>query len=140
VDRDPTELATQPAPVATVEPPAPAEPPPGAPAEAGRRRWPLAVLAALVVLIALAGGAYALTQATKPSHVVPNVENGRVDDARVALRKLHFKVVERLDYFDNTFPGTVMKENPRAGTKLKEGRTVDLVVSRGPPPVTVPDL
>ena len=28
VDRDPTELATQPAPVATVEPPAPAEPPP----------------------------------------------------------------------------------------------------------------
>ncbi len=36
--------------------------------------------------------------------------------------------------------GTVMEQQPAAGATLSRGQTVSLVVSRGPPPVTVPNV
>jgi len=37
-------------------------------------------------------------------------------------------------------PGQVLQESPNPGTRLKEQRTVALVVSKGPAPRAVPDL
>jgi serine/threonine-protein kinase len=63
-----------------------------------------------------------------------------VADARAALVRQHFKVVVR-NQDSETFPvGQVMFQRPAAGVELKEGRTVALTVSTGPPPREVPTL
>ncbi|MER3453330.1 MAG: hypothetical protein C4344_06805, partial [Acidimicrobiia bacterium] len=60
--------------------------------------------------------------------------------ARRALDALGYRVATTRDYFDATRVGEVVSQDPPAGTRLKEGRTVHLVVSRGPPFVTIPRL
>ncbi|KHL03133.1 Stk1 family PASTA domain-containing Ser/Thr kinase [Sinomonas humi] len=41
-------------------------------------------------------------------------------------------------YSDSAAPGTVMSQNPSAGTPVKHGTAVSLTVSKGPQPVAVP--
>ena len=55
---------------------------------------------------------------------------------------LEFKVVVRQEFIDGTVAGLVRSQTPPGGPteKLKEGKTVTLVVSKGPTPTLVPDL
>ncbi len=61
-------------------------------------------------------------------------------DARAALRGLpvHLVTTQRAD--DTVPAGTVIGTNPPAGSKVRSNQTVTIVVSSGPPILTVPDV
>jgi eukaryotic-like serine/threonine-protein kinase len=103
------------------------------------RRWAAAILVVgLVVGAAYGAWAYVLPH----SHPVPQVVGTNVDDATGQLGALGFTVRVANGEFSPTgmARGTVLAVDPAVGTSLKEGTTVTLVPSLGPPPVAVPDV
>ena len=74
-----------------------------------------------------------------PRETVPDLVGERVDQAVGDLEQAGFESsVGRV--FAEEPAGVVVEQAPQAGTKLKEGATVALQVSKGPEPVPVPDL
>jgi serine/threonine-protein kinase len=89
----------------------------------------------------LAGGAYALTAVTKPSHPVPGLVGSSVADARLLLSKSKLDLRIQQARFDEGVPkDQILRQDPLPGKKLKEGEDVAVVVSRGAEPRAVPDL
>ena len=93
-------------------------------------------------MLLLAGGAavYAATQATVPKHDVPGVVGMTADQALAQVGEFGWKIDRQDQYDDATVAGQVIRQDPPPGSKLKEGATFALVVSRGPTPVAIPDL
>jgi len=109
---------------------------------AQRRRWRRWAAAILVVGL-VAGAAYGAWAYVLPhSHPVPQVVGTNIDDATGQLGALGFTVrVAKGEYSSTGMArGTVLAVDPPVGTSLKEGATVTLVLSLGPPPVAVPDV
>jgi beta-lactam-binding protein with PASTA domain len=108
--------------------------------EVGRRRGRKAFyLISVLLTVALAAwGAW--TYLIPHSHPVPSVVGMRVDRASQQLHDLGFTVVEGDAVFDAQPEGTVIRVDPAEGTELREGSTVTLVPSAGPPPVLVPNV
>jgi serine/threonine-protein kinase len=109
---------------------------------AQRRRWRRWAAAILVVGL-VAGAAYGAWAYVLPhSHPVPQVVGTNVDDATGQLGALGFTVRVAKGEFSPTgmARGTVLAVDPAVGTSLKQGATVTLVPSLGPPPVAVPDV
>lgn len=147
-------LQTEPAPVPQPVP-EPADPPtevvvlPPPPVQK-KSPWGT-VLATLVVLSLLgAGGYYAYTTlgsglgprpAPQSQNVaIPNVSGQPEAAATAQLTQLGFKV-ERKDEASPTVPkGEVIATNPAAGSQIRSGATVTLVVSSGKEVVEVPEL
>lgn len=73
---------------------------------------------------------------------VPEVEGKKVDDARMALDALGFKVVVQDSAFMDSLPAfTVLRQSPQANAVVKIYRTVFLTVNKAEPPLTaMPDL
>ena len=69
---------------------------------------------------------------------VPNVVGKTSASATKSLKSRGFTVTSSETYSDSVPAGTVISMSPKSGTKLNKGDTVDLVVSKGPPPVTIP--
>lgn len=112
----------------------------GAPARR-RRRWPK-VVGVLVVLALLAGAGwgYWYTQVREETFAVPALvgENILQLEGFEGDRFDRF-VVERTDvHQDGTFPGQILAQDPPPGTHLRDGDTIAITVSLGPPPVPVP--
>jgi serine/threonine-protein kinase len=63
-----------------------------------------------------------------------------VADATRQLNDLGFTVVVARGQYDAEPRGTVLRVDPAEGTSLREGATVTLVPSLGPPPVVVPTV
>ena len=112
-----------------------------------RRRWPWVVLLVVALLGAGGAGAYLLVGEQVPSHPLPDVTQRDRATAEGALRAARFVVVVDERFIDATVPGIVTEQSPKAGTSsdgkpttLKEGKTVTLIVSKGPPPTPIPDL
>jgi serine/threonine-protein kinase len=64
-----------------------------------------------------------------------------IDEARQLAAANNFKIDVASEPFDeNKAAGTVLDQNPSAAAELKEGRTIRVVVSKGPAPRPVPDL
>jgi eukaryotic-like serine/threonine-protein kinase len=112
-----------------------------------RRRWPWVVLLVVALLGAGGAGAYLLVGEQVPSHPLPDVTQRDRATAEGALKAARFVVQVDERYIDATVPGIVTEQSPKAGTKadgkpttLKEGKTVTLIVSKGPPPTPIPDL
>ena len=112
-----------------------------APMKAGRRRrrWPI-VLAVLLSVLAVAGGAYAAMQLATPTHPVPRLVDQPLAAARTAAGRFEFGLDVTRRYDEAAPKDTVLEQRPVAGTKLKEGKSVAVVVSDGPPPRAVPSL
>jgi serine/threonine-protein kinase len=109
---------------------------------AQRRRWRRWAAAILVVGL-VAGAAYGAWAYVLPhSHPVPQVVGTNLDDATGQLGALGFTVRVAKGEFSPTgmARGTVVAVDPAVGTALKEGATVTLVPSLGPPPVAVPNV
>jgi serine/threonine-protein kinase len=72
--------------------------------------------------------------------VVPDVVGESSDEAERMLREaeLESAVTERED--QSAEPGTVLEQDPVAGTRLAKGRTVELVVAKAPADVPVPGV
>jgi serine/threonine-protein kinase len=102
-----------------------------------RRRWPLAVAVALVAAVAL--GAWWWTSVRVVSSPVPDLAGVAVAVAESAAADAGWDL-RRSESFDPTVPaGSVVSQDPTAGTELAEGGVLSVVVSRGPPPVPLPD-
>ena len=70
---------------------------------------------------------------------VPDTVGTNVADARARLRDLGLRVrVLRVVAADPA--GTVVRQSPQAGARVREGATVTLRVSTGPAEVTIPDV
>ena len=107
-----------------------------------RRRWPLVLLLVILLAGGVGAGAYLLVDKPVPSVPLPNVIGQTELDAATALRNLEFDVAISHEFFDGSTPGLVQLQDPPGGgsATLGEGRTVTLVVAKGPPPTPVPDL
>ncbi|GAA4976785.1 Stk1 family PASTA domain-containing Ser/Thr kinase [Actinoplanes utahensis] len=74
-------------------------------------------------------------------HAVPDLEGQELEFAKAALADLKLKVKQGAGVYSDVAPaGVVVSTNPKAGTKLKPGATVTLVVSKGKPPIDIPDV
>jgi eukaryotic-like serine/threonine-protein kinase len=107
-----------------------------------RRRWPLLVVLG-VVLALIAGGLLAALQkgVFTPTHAVPTVTGLSLDQARTSLAKDHFVLSDHGTTTSITVgPGKVVRQDPVAGTTLKQGSTVSVIVSRGLPVEHIPSL
>jgi serine/threonine-protein kinase len=105
-----------------------------------RRRWPW-ILAVVALVAAVAGGAYAATELLVPSHPVPDISNKTLAEARTLLARDKLKVhIRAARDNENVAKDVILLQDPLPGQKLKEGRSVEVIVSRGPPPRAVPDL
>jgi serine/threonine protein kinase/beta-lactam-binding protein with PASTA domain len=76
--------------------------------------------------------------------VVPHLEAGStIEDAEQTIRQadLNPRKDPNADRFDDTVPdGTVIGSRPGPGTVLTVGAPVTMVISKGPAPITVPDV
>ena len=103
----------------------------------GRRLLVLLLVLATVCAAAWGAWAYILPH----SHPVPAVAGVPVDVASAQLHDLGFVVQIADGVFSSAQPaGSVLRVDPQPGTSLREGATVTLVPSLGPPPVPVPDV
>ncbi len=83
------------------------------------------------VLLVVSGG---------PEQVeVPAVSGKSFDEAQSTLQAAGFKVT-RTDKESDKDPGTVLSQNPKAGTPADSGSTVALTVAKEPTQVDVPDV
>ena len=126
-------------------PPQAEVPPPRPSLEEGRRRrrrWPWVVL--ILLLLGGPAGPAVLPPGQRPGaqpsaarrrQPRPSRSHGPAAGARVRGRR-------RQEFIDATVAGLVTEQSPTGGPQadLKEGKTVTLVVSKGPPPTPVPDL
>lgn len=73
-------------------------------------------------------------------HPVPDLRGKSLADATDALTaaKLSLGTVQRR-FNDTVARGLVVSSDPDTGTKLRRNTAVDLVVSRGPRPISIPD-
>jgi serine/threonine-protein kinase len=80
-----------------------------------------------------------ISKGPKPVEI-PSVVGARIKVAENQLQDLGL-TINRSNVFSETVPkNTVVSIKPKAGTTVNSGTGVDLVVSKGPPPVTVPNL
>jgi serine/threonine-protein kinase len=99
----------------------------------------LVLLLVAVAILVIASVVAARTWA--PSHPVPDVRDKTVEQARQVLSPigLHLRVADPV-YDEHRAKGTIASQQQAAGTKLREGASVLVHLSAGPPPVKVPDL
>jgi len=71
---------------------------------------------------------------------VPAVVNQPAKDVLKQLTALGFKVTTSTAFSKTVAAGNVISSDPKAGTAVPKGGAVALVVSKGPPLVTVPDV
>jgi beta-lactam-binding protein with PASTA domain/predicted Ser/Thr protein kinase len=71
---------------------------------------------------------------------VPSVIGQKEATARKRIRRAGFKTTVTRENSDDVAKGRVISTSPDGGSQLDKGRTVTLVVSRGPELVTVPDV
>jgi serine/threonine-protein kinase len=95
----------------------------------------------VVLLLAGAGGAYAWKRiTTKPLRLVPALVHQTPTVATQKLQPLHLRLQMTQAYSLPEPKGQIISQRQPPGTKLREDSAVAVVVSLGPPPVTVPDL
>jgi len=104
----------------------------GGPARPARKksRWPLVLVVLLLAIIASV--AVALWWTMSGSKVeVPSVVNLSRAAAVKTLEREGFKVAVRREFSERVKEGYVSRQAPVGGTKLREGATVDIWVSKG---------
>jgi eukaryotic-like serine/threonine-protein kinase len=98
-----------------------------------------AVVAVLVIAVLVAAGLLLARSTTGGTVAAPQLVGLTQDEAGSRAAKAGLVVhVEERDVDDPA--GRVISQAPSAGAFLDDGGTVRLVVSRGPPPVVIPDV
>jgi serine/threonine-protein kinase len=100
-----------------------------------RNRWLIAL--AVILLLAGAGLAFALTRPEKVA--VPDVVGKQYEAARIVLVNAGFKV-QRDGVTSSVVKDRVLREDPQPGSKVKKGDTITLTASDGPGTAIVPDV
>ena len=130
-------IAAAPVPLA-VDPVVPATPPPPPPPERRERNvWPWV---ALLLALLIAGGGVAAYLLTRPAKaVVPNVVGEQLGTASTVLQNAGF-TVSILNLTSSQPSGTVIREDPPGGSKVRSGSKVNLAVSSGPGTTVIPGV
>ena len=117
----------------------PAQPPPPEGPPERRGFFTPGRLLAMALLLLLLGGvlAYALTR--PESVLVPTVIGKTQPNAEAALQDAGFEVAVK-SVPNDAEPGTVLEQDPLAGSKADKGSTVTITVSTGLGTVPVPDV
>jgi eukaryotic-like serine/threonine-protein kinase len=98
-----------------------------------------AVVAGLVIAVLVAAGLLLARSASGSTVAAPQLVGLTQDEAAARAAKAGLVVkVEQRDVDDPA--GRVITQAPSAGAFLDDGGTVRLAVSRGPPPVVIPDI
>jgi beta-lactam-binding protein with PASTA domain len=98
-----------------------------------------AVVAVLVIAVLVAAGLLLARSAAGGTVAAPQLVGLTQDEAAARAARAGLVVqVEQRDVDDPA--GRVISQAPSAGAFLDDGGTVRLVVSRGPPPVVIPDV
>jgi beta-lactam-binding protein with PASTA domain/predicted Ser/Thr protein kinase len=71
---------------------------------------------------------------------VPDVAGKPEDEARTILRDTGFEVQVKKEFHETVPQGDVIRQDPGPGVQIRESAKVTIVVSRGPPPVKIPDV
>jgi beta-lactam-binding protein with PASTA domain/tRNA A-37 threonylcarbamoyl transferase component Bud32 len=109
-------------------------------ARPGRRKLPW-IIAAIVLVALLGGGAAAAYVASRPETTTLTDYAGRpAAEVQSELEARGLVVTQQPESSETVAAGVVIRQDPTADTKLKEGDAVTLVVSSGQPPVTLPDV
>jgi serine/threonine-protein kinase len=102
-----------------------------------------AIVAGVVAAVLLAAGLVVAfgTNVLTASHPTPTLTSLTVAQARTELAKVHMDLAQGPPVKSITVgSGDIVSQTPKAGVSAKEGTTVTVVVSDGPPNVTVPNL
>ena len=87
------------------------------------------------------GSTVQITVSSGPGEsTVPAVKGLSPDDAAAKLTEAGFKSEQQRQYSGSVPSGQVIEANPPEGSVVERGRTVTLVVSRGPRQVAVPEV
>jgi serine/threonine-protein kinase len=114
-----------------------------------RRSWSETVARGRVISTDPAPGSRVLRHGTVAAvvslgperHAVPTLAGHTLDEAQAMLQRAHLAYGDRVGRWSASVPaGTVIGSDPRAGVLLRRDTAVDVVVSRGPRPIHVPDL
>jgi len=74
-------------------------------------------------------------------HYLPDVRDEYREKATYQLRALGFNTQQIvIPFSESNVPGTVIKMFPRAFTKVKEGRTIDLTIAGRDQDIEIPDI
>jgi beta-lactam-binding protein with PASTA domain/tRNA A-37 threonylcarbamoyl transferase component Bud32 len=96
---------------------------------------------ALALFAGLAGAGYGVYWLLIPTERVPALEAVALGRAEALVRGAHLRLEVVGRVYDAVVPkGMVARQTPAPHAALKEGSTVEVVVSKGPPPRPVPDL
>ena len=116
--------------------------PKGARRKKRRRIRPVATFLIVAVLGLILGAAYYWVNGffNVPEVVVPGVEGIPLEDARAELKAGKLIPVDTMEFHPEVEPGYVISQDPRADTKVKADTKVNLVVSKGPEMVLVPNV
>ena len=104
-----------------------------------RSRWPMILVTVLLLVIAAVAVALWWTMSGAKA-TVPGVVGQSRAAAVAALEKQGFEAGIREDYSDRVASGFVSRQSPPAGTRLREGDTVNIWVSKGSETVTLEDF
>ncbi len=110
--------------------------------EQRRRTWPWFAALVVLLLAALAAGAYFLVNSFSGAAQVqvPDVTGSTQRQATQQLRSEGLRVDVTPEFTDEAQRGIVFRQDPGAGATVREGETVEIFVSKGPQTVTVPNL
>lgn len=110
------------------------------PSSTSRARWRIPAAILSVLIIALGGLGVALLRRV-PTHTVPDLAGKTIADARESVLQLRFEVNQTDSVFSDERPkGQILEQTPSVGAKLSEKQAIQVIVSRGPKPIPVPDL
>ena len=76
----------------------------------------------------------------KERHKLPDVTGMDISAAKAQLENTKLRVKEGEKQYSDLPAGVVLSLDPKAGTELKPGDTVTLVVSKGKAPITMPNV
>ncbi|MGQ0830801.1 MAG: protein kinase domain-containing protein [Microthrixaceae bacterium] len=96
-----------------------------------RRRRALAAISVVLAALLGVGAAWAVNEIRTPAHDVPLLVGTTEAAARKAVDGLGWTIERRTERKDGSTPGHVLRTDPAAGERLKEGRTLTLYVSLG---------
>ncbi|HSQ89663.1 Stk1 family PASTA domain-containing Ser/Thr kinase [Romboutsia sp.] len=107
----------------------------------------LLIIAAIILIMVLSAEVYLVSKfgnsGNKEDIVsvsTPNVQNLYLDDAQRELERLGLKIIIREEFNSNVEKNYVISQTPVAGTEVKEGDTITLVLSKGAKEAEVPNI
>ncbi len=108
---------------------------------ANNRNKIIAGVVAVVAIIAIAAGVFALLNSGTEMVDVPKVAGETTEQAKSDLEAAGFVVGQTTEVFNSEIEeGKVVNTNPEGGMKAEKGSVVDLTVSKGTETVKVPNL